>query len=118
MKTARRAIDGFGVTAIGAERARHTLTKPFTSAHDDKHESGELCDAAICYARAAAKQARGESLEYLRHMATSGEIRWPWEDMWWKPSEDQIRNLVKAGALIAAEIDRLQRIRINRRKKK
>ena len=28
---------------------------------------------------------------------------------WWKPSIDPVRNLAKAGALIAAEIDRLQR---------
>jgi hypothetical protein len=36
---------------------------------------------------------------------------WPkeWNVDWWKPSDDPIRNLVKAGALIAAEIDRLQR---------
>jgi hypothetical protein len=36
---------------------------------------------------------------------------WPpsWSYNWWKPSDDPIRNLVKAGALIAAEIDRLQR---------
>jgi hypothetical protein len=33
--------------------------------------------------------------------------RWPWEPEGWKPSDDPIRNLVKAGSLIAAEIDRL-----------
>jgi hypothetical protein len=30
---------------------------------------------------------------------------------WWKPSTDPIRNLERAGALIAAEIDRLERAR-------
>jgi len=34
---------------------------------------------------------------------------WPWGSEWWKPSKDPIRDLVKAGALIAAEIDRLQK---------
>ena len=34
---------------------------------------------------------------------------WPWGSEYWKPSEDPVRNLVKAGALIAAEIDRLNR---------
>jgi hypothetical protein len=34
---------------------------------------------------------------------------WPWDWRFWKPSVDPIRDLVKAGALIAAEIDRLQR---------
>jgi hypothetical protein len=32
----------------------------------------------------------------------------PWGESWWKPTpEDRVRELVKAGALIAAEIDRL-----------
>ena len=35
---------------------------------------------------------------------------WPWDDEWWNPSPDPITNLVKAGALIAAEIDRQERI--------
>ena len=35
---------------------------------------------------------------------------WPWKEAWWKPTpEDRIRELVKAGALIVAEIDRLRR---------
>jgi len=36
------------------------------------------------------------------------ENLWPWGKEWWKPS-DRRRDLVKAGALIAAEIDRLDR---------
>jgi len=32
----------------------------------------------------------------------------PWNVVWWKPTpDDRIRELAKAGALIAAEIDRL-----------
>jgi len=44
-------------------------------------------------------------------MATS----WPWDEEWWKPDNDAVRNLAKAGALIAAEIDRLQRLQPNTR---
>jgi len=40
-----------------------------------------------------------------------GKIEWPFSSEWWKPAQDPIRNLVKAGALIAAEIDHLQRNR-------
>lgn len=36
---------------------------------------------------------------------------WPFNRKEWKPSSDPIRNLVKAGALIAAEIDRLHRVK-------
>lgn len=33
---------------------------------------------------------------------------WPWDEMLWKPTpDDRIRELAKAGALIATEIDRL-----------
>jgi hypothetical protein len=33
---------------------------------------------------------------------------WPWAERFWKPTpDDRVRELVKAGALIAAEIDRL-----------
>lgn len=31
---------------------------------------------------------------------------WPWDEASWKPDNDPVRTLVKAGALIAAEIDR------------
>lgn len=33
---------------------------------------------------------------------------WPWDDVWWKP-KDPRTNLVKAGALILAEIERMDR---------
>ena len=34
---------------------------------------------------------------------------WPWSETYWNPNpNDRIHNLVRAGALIAAEIDRLE----------
>lgn len=100
-----------GADLIRAERRRQIDGEGWGAEHDDAHTSGELCDAAISYAKAAAKQARGESHAYLMELASAGAVPWPWEDGWWKPAADQIRNLVKAGALIAAEIDRLHRER-------
>lgn len=100
-----------GVELIKKERERQIVHEGWTPEHDDNHRSGELNDAAIGYAQAAAYQARGESHAMISSAQKAGMIRWPWEDSWWKPSEDQIRNLVKAGALIAAEIDRIQRSR-------
>jgi len=99
-----------GIDLITEERLRQIFQEGWTAEHDDNHTSGELADAGIAYGRAAALQARGESIEMIRSAVPAGAIRWPWEDSWWKPSEDQITNLVKAGALIAAEIDRLQRL--------
>ena len=70
---------------------RQVSNENWSPEHDDTHSQQELLRAAICYARGAKL------------------TEWPWNSRWWKPSPDPIRNLVKAGALIAAEIDRLQR---------
>ena len=35
---------------------------------------------------------------------------WPWERDWWKPVDNR-RDLVRAGALISAELDRMDRAR-------
>lgn len=58
-------------------------------------------DAAIAYTTAARYAAAGLPVH-------SSSPDWPWDEEWWKPSLDPIRNLEKAGALIAAEIDRLE----------
>jgi hypothetical protein len=82
---------------IAAERQRQISAEGWTPDHDAEHTIGELVDAAVCY---------------LRHGldAESPVIwPWPWDESWWKPSDDSIRNLVRAGALVTAEIDRLQR---------
>ncbi len=84
-----------GVELIAAERARQVSVEGWAYSHDDQHVSGEMARAAACYA--------------LQHTRVSGRaIRWPWNRQWWKP-KGPIRDLVRAGALIAAEIDRLQR---------
>lgn len=89
-----------GVALIADERLRQIKVEGWTPEHDDAHEDGELADAASCYA-------------YVSNYEHPEGVRvpedWPWDRKWWKPSANPIRNLVKAGALIAAEIDRLQR---------
>jgi hypothetical protein len=93
-----------GVELIKQERARHIVIG-FNVAHDDEHCMGELAAAAICYAVLAVDKE-------IREVESTDAFMfewWPMEKEWWKPSEDNVRNLVKAGALIAAEIDRLQR---------
>jgi hypothetical protein len=78
-----------GAERIAAERQRQIQKEGWTSENDDRYKNGELLRAAICY---------------LNNDPTG----WPWDPSWWKPSTP-IRNLEKAGALIAAEIDRKQR---------
>ncbi len=89
-----------GVELITAERQRQIEEEGWTPDHDDQHINGELALAAACYA-IPPMSIRGSGL-VLR--------LWPWKRKWWKPTpDDRIRELKKAGALIAAEIDRLQR---------
>lgn len=94
-----------GPELIAQERARQISEEGWTLEHDDEHVGGELGDAATAYIEAArfARINEGQTMPLLHSM-------WPWDDSWWKPSEDPVRNLVKAGALIVAEIERLQRI--------
>ena len=86
-----------GVGLIATERKRQIEKVGWTPDHDANHREGELSLAAMCYAAPSAAC-----------IGQGTPSHWPWDSMWWKPS-NHIRNLVKAGALIAAEIDRLQR---------
>lgn len=85
-----------GAELIAIERKRQIEAEGWSEQHDDAHAGGQLAIAARCYIQYAGRQCG------LPHY-------WPWEERWWKPSGDAIRDLTKAGALIAAEIDRLQR---------
>lgn len=83
-----------------AERARQVQEEGWTPEHDDEHSCGEMAEAAACYAASA-------------RVPTSTKRRqcpgyWPWAAKWWKPS-DQRRDLIKAGALILAELERIDR---------
>lgn len=94
-----------GAELIADERTRQVNAEGWTAFHDDsQHYSGELVSAAICYAEAGS----GFDLEISPRDGKRPTL-WPWEPSSWKPSDDLVRNLVKAGALIAAEIDRVQR---------
>lgn len=85
---------------VMAERNRQIAKEGWTPEHDDEHEDGQLAAAAAAYAVASA--AHGAFHESLP------PALWPWSSKWWKPS-DRRRMLVKAGALILAEIERLDR---------
>lgn len=98
-----------GSELIAAERQRQVDIEGWTSDHDATHRNGMLVEAAMSYAEVSSKQL----YEVFRRGAERVEPDrfprpdWPWDASWWKPSDDPLRNLVKAGALIAAEIDRL-----------
>lgn len=98
---------GRGVTTIAQERRRQIEGERFDPTADQQYDQGELARAAACYVR----------LEAMRSVAatvpgTAVDDRvppeWPWARCGWKP-KDRRSNLVRAGALIAAELDRMDR---------
>lgn len=108
-----------GIELIRQERIRQIETEGFDAEHDQAYLLGELAAAARCYSRFAILQinakrmkARGNARVYDQVMTEIGKqeerppMSWPWDPSWWKPSDDPVRNLQKAGALTAAEIDR------------
>jgi hypothetical protein len=88
---------------IAAERRRQIEVEGWTPAHDDEHAPGVLAQAAACYAIRACKPKND-----LRYGQGSSPPGWPWDAKWWKPTTDR-RDLIKAAALIVAEIERLDR---------
>lgn len=96
-----------GIELIAEERTRQIEKEGWTPDHDSEHRNGELALAAVGYALPDADDGEGST----RYGSFSDGMPrfWPWNKQWWKPSPaNRVRELVKAGALIAAEIDRLQ----------
>lgn len=109
---AKPAEDGAmsGIEIIAAERRRQVAVEGWTPEHDDTHSLGEISRAAIAYATRGFYQVYGSN-----RLVIDSPLGWPWDKKWFKPSaDDPMRNLAKAGALIAAEIDRLKRAKAAR----
>ncbi len=112
------------VAEIAAERRRQVDVWDYTTDHDDEHEDGKIALAAICYAT---------PVNIYRHQRLAEGHRfadpWPWEmrddrrvveegehaganyappPSAYTPTQRR-RLLVKAAALMVAEIERLDR---------
>ena len=87
-----------GTHMITAERNRQVREEGYTAEHDAGHSPSMLPAAAYSYLE-----------EVLFPMGVSDDLlppsEWPWRSEDWKPDEDRLVNLVKAGALVAAAID-------------
>ncbi len=118
-----------GIELIAKERKRQIEEEGWTAEHDDEHDDESLALAAVCYATPA-------RLYVMQVYASGPHFRDPWPDSWddcfdkrfhygerkrnpgntpprpeTYTKRERLDLLVKAGALIAAEIDRLQRAR-------
>lgn len=96
-----------GIEMIIKERLRQLQEEGWTPEHDDTWREGELANSAAAYAMTY------EMRDYLGHHNL--ETIFSFRSEWWKPArndsyDERKKELAKAGALIAAEIDRLNRL--------
>ena len=84
-----------GTDLIAIERKRQIEVEGFDAQHDNNEQDGTLEKAATAYILSSV----GERKEGIKV--------WPWVLPYYKP-RDPVRDLVRAGALIDAAIDRLQ----------
>lgn len=83
------------------ERRRQVEGEGWTPEHDDGHADGQIAGAAACYVLGSG------AVKHWGAMQAVGTF-WPWSQHWFKPGSVR-RMLVKAAALIIAEIERLDR---------
>lgn len=115
---AEASLNTQAATDVLTERRRQIEDEGWTPEHDDKHSDGSMALAAACYAMFASVSDRQRAVTDLPASLTVAgkaipgwaawlEI-WPWARSWWKPKHRRA-DLVRAGALILAEIERLDR---------
>lgn len=83
---------------VMAERRAHLTREGWSPDHDDNHHPGELSRAGAAYALMA----------FAPNKASGMPWWWPWATAWWKPKTTE-RDLVRAAALIIAEVEALRR---------
>jgi hypothetical protein len=101
------------VDDIWLERQRQINDECWTAEHDDQQTNGNLALAAACYA-APVRMFRADAMAGRGYETyTAYRDAWPWDDKWWKP-KDRRQDLVRAAALIVAEIERMDRASVRR----
>lgn len=85
---------------IQAERSRQINQEGWSQEHDDQYQFNELAIAAGLYAL----HAHDSSPAHFCSPPSS----WPWNAEWWKPKSPR-EDLIRAAALIVAEIERIDR---------
>lgn len=98
-----RAQQDDGAVRIAAERHRHVTAEGYGPEGDDRYTHDELLLAAAAYLGTACNH---DDSEIEKRTFAAG--LWPWHARFFKP-QGRVRDLERAGALIAAELDRMNR---------
>lgn len=93
-----------GVDLIAQERKRQVVQEGFSRVQD-LHREDILAAAALCYTRTAYDVMVVHDLK--TNYIPIHPNHWPLDYDEFKPTGDPVRDLVKAGALVAAAIDAL-----------
>lgn len=101
------------IEEIAAERYRQVRAEGWTEKHDDEHDDRSLAQAARCYIEHYVGRAwllDDPDGGIARYAEDEMPYEWPdsWAEHWWKPKNPR-RDLVRAAALIVAEIERMDR---------
>lgn len=91
-----------GAQLIMEEQKRIIEVEGFTAENDKKYHNQELVRASICYLRRPF---------YAPHIQSgkNAPTDFPFKEGMWKPNnQNRIEELIKAGALLACEIDKLR----------
>lgn len=100
----RRRTTSQGASMIAAERERQVSEEGWTPEHDDNQCHGQMAIAGACYACPP-------DIEIQVWDVPSDCDGWPWDAKWDKRlKHGRLKQLAIAGALCAAEIDRLLRL--------
>jgi len=100
---------------IDAERQRQIDDEGWSTEHDDHHTSHQLALAAGWYCMASSSHYKdtcglnsGQNTMHSQMWGAHAAYAWPFDSQWFKPTTER-RDLVKAGALILAAIERIDR---------
>jgi len=91
-----------------AERRRQVSEEGHTLKRDDQYTEGQLAQAASAYAFWADPRGARQD-DHIDYLDSRPVGLWPWAKEHWKPTSPRLM-LIKAGALILAEIERLDRM--------
>lgn len=94
------------IDEVIAERRRQVEEEGWSLVHDTNHDAGELCSAGAAYALNAGCILNPHNGTPIEDPTQCG---WPFDLSWWKP-KDPRRDLIRAAALIIAEVDRMDYI--------
>lgn len=92
---------------MAEERERQIDEEGWTPKHDDEHVNGELADAAVCYA--ATKNIYFMEKVFVIFRKYTPLFPWNRYAFFKKEKHTRKRQLIIAGALLIAELERLER---------